>query len=295
LSQPADNPVSLGGTRLGVIYLAFGEAYLAMALLSFRSLRASNPQIPACIVTNVVKIAPAGLPGWRPELDHWLFIEADAAINRTYKTGIHRLTPFDKTIYLDCDTLITGSLQPLFRFLDHFDVCLRLKEDPLPENAFGKLPVLDDARLCDLPHWNGGVVAFRTAAGSAQFFENWSQAHRKFGNYRDQQSLVEAVFRSDCKVLSFDGRWNMTGKTRHDWSRPDVVVLHYMSLHDAFICGLILQTARAAGIEGNGKVEEYLTKVRRSGRKTLATRLADMVRPRSASLRKRLQLTGARQ
>ena len=69
--------------NFGVIYVAFGAPYLAQALVSAISLRVTNPDVPVCIVTNVVR-EPPRLAWWSPE-DHWIFLEKETADNRNAK------------------------------------------------------------------------------------------------------------------------------------------------------------------------------------------------------------------
>ena len=51
--------------EFGVVYVAFGAPYLAMALVSVVSLRVTNPTVQVCVVTNVVRDEPR-TPWWKP-------------------------------------------------------------------------------------------------------------------------------------------------------------------------------------------------------------------------------------
>ena len=80
--------------NFGVIYVAFGAPYLAQALVSAISLRVTNPDVPVCIVTNVVR-EPPRLAWWSPE-DHWIFLEKETGsaektmIDRIYREDFER-------------------------------------------------------------------------------------------------------------------------------------------------------------------------------------------------------------
>jgi hypothetical protein len=57
----------------GVVYLALGAPYLAMAINSLLSLRITNPGIPVCVITNVVRHPPKK-SWWSFEIgDQWVF------------------------------------------------------------------------------------------------------------------------------------------------------------------------------------------------------------------------------
>lgn len=216
--------------RFGVIYLAFGRPYLAMALNSFLSLRRSNPGVPAAIVTNIGDSAPA-IPGWTEE-DHWIHIPRPAKDNRLFKTAIIDYSPFDKTLYLDCDTVVVGDLSPARFLLDHFDLGLKLRQGPPGKRDNIKL-FDGSVDYHDMPHWNGGVVLFRSNDKTRDFFRNWKARFQALGNRRDQPSLIEALFTSDCRIVSLDYRWNDGDKLNSEGllapkaMRDRVVIWHY--------------------------------------------------------------------
>jgi hypothetical protein len=215
--------------RFGCMYVAFGRPYLIQALNSVRSLRRASPSVPVCILTNALPEPPAAFHEWNSSSDVWLSVDAADDDNRLFKTDLVRYTPFDRTLYLDSDTEVLGDLTGMFRFLDYWDLALRLREEgysPLKEK--GRQTVLDGAAaIADLPHWNGGVVLFASNARVEEFFSLWNSYYRAGGIPFDQVSLVEAAFRSSCRILSLDGRWN----GGHQWGRdrPDQTryVLHY--------------------------------------------------------------------
>lgn len=59
-------------------------------------------------------------------------------------------TPFDKTIWIDNDCMVKGSLAPLFEILDTYDLAAY-------EDTSEKLWLSPDAE----PHYNSGVVAYK--------------------------------------------------------------------------------------------------------------------------------------
>ncbi len=96
----------------GVVWLAFGEPFFMMACHSARTLAEHTPDIGRYLLTNL----PIDSASWR---DRSLFtgirhVEAPDSENRIWKTSAHTWTPFDQTIYLDCDTEIRGDISPLY-------------------------------------------------------------------------------------------------------------------------------------------------------------------------------------
>ena len=215
---------------VGVMYVAFGRPYLAMALVSIRSLRQTNPKMPIQVVTNVAPSPPDGLQEWRPGDDIWSFLDWGSEKNRQVKTQLNKFTAFDRTIFLDCDTIVMGPMAAATTLLDYWDVGLRL--NPYPQTADGKgdVDILKGQRVSALPHWNSGVVMFRNNAKTDVMFDLW---HRLYKHYKigfDQVALVEALFRSEVRLLSLGRRWNASDPffNRGPW-REETIIFHYGS------------------------------------------------------------------
>jgi hypothetical protein len=217
----------------GCIYLAFGRPFLIQALNSIRTLRRTNPSVPVRILTNTFREAPGTLPDWDAAKDSWVFIEDEDNNNRYIKTDMLRYSSFERTLYLDCDTEVLGDLTTTFRFLDYWDIGVHLKEEGYStQKEKGRQIVLDGlAAVHELPHWNGGVLMFAANPRVEEFFSLWNRYYREgLAKTRfDQVSLVEAAFRSSCRILSLDGRWNegaAWGRARPEQRR---YILHYTS------------------------------------------------------------------
>jgi hypothetical protein len=249
---------------LGAVYLAFGRPYLAMALISARSLQAVNPHMPILIVTNVIWELPSDV-----ELDSRLatlkYIEIPEGGAYLQKTRLFDLSPFDRTVFLDCDTLILGDLGIGDVFLRHFDVACALQQRP-PRLPRG-MKLLDGVPMGDLPHWNSGVILFKKNDRTARFFRKWEERSAVLGTPLDQPSFAEAIFLSDVRLLSLNQHWN--GYVS-DWRSPpaDAKVHHYMMKIDSAIKEMIVDVDRrfdALGAKADNSVERYL--LRRKERK----------------------------
>jgi hypothetical protein len=213
----------------GVIYVAFGAPYLAMALTSLASLKVSNPAVPACIVTNMCE-SPPNVPWLKTGHDlHWVFVEESTSQNRDIKTRVYGYSPFEKTLYLDCDTLVLADISQLSFFLDHFDLLLRHIDRPAAPPDAKKLLFDRSVRFNEIIHFNGGVIGFRKALSVEQFFDCWSARYKSLGYRRDQPSLVEALYYSDVRLLPLPSKWNMGEDSSYisKRARDDVAIWHY--------------------------------------------------------------------
>lgn len=219
--------------RRGVFYVAFGWPYLLLSLESVRSLRRVSPWLPVAIAT-APRFADALTDDQRSLADHWLEIDLPSEQNRLVKTAADRHSPFDLTLMLDADTLVTANPTPMFDWVTHFDVAFKLNESRLGSAGNlekGRSPVLDGSvTVDDLPHWNGAVCVFRKSPASREFFATWNDRFRYWTSPFDQIALVDAIFLSPARVLSFDYRWNSPMKSfRNPKKAGDVVIVHYGS------------------------------------------------------------------
>lgn len=100
------------GMTDGVIYVADGRDYLELAVQSARSLKALNPELPIDLFTD--QALDAG------PFDRVRPIPAGP----TAKLASLPATRFDRTLYLDCDTLCLAPLHDLF------DIVTRVRTGP---------------------------------------------------------------------------------------------------------------------------------------------------------------------
>ena len=111
--------------KQGVVYIAFGHLYLAMALFSIRTLRRKNSELPMMIITNL-DVDFGKLEFWSDARDIVKVIDIDAKHNREIKTDLYQYVPFDRIAYIDADTYILNDLSNAWKFLDYFDIALKL-------------------------------------------------------------------------------------------------------------------------------------------------------------------------
>ncbi|HEY9762435.1 MAG TPA: hypothetical protein V6D07_07915 [Trichocoleus sp.] len=170
--------------------------------------------------------------------------------SRFAKISLYRASPFEKTIYLDCDTCLLDNINEVFEALDNFD--LLLTEDIRPRIADAvnllrveqdfdtKHDVLTSLQKVGLPvteetvQYNGGFIAFRKAAINKEVFD-------KFENYfkiilenqdlfllRDQGPLAASIAALQPRVQVMSPRYNFLSKWKNVYSNfnDSVKVLH---------------------------------------------------------------------
>ena len=114
---------------------------------SFNSLRFFNPNLPVTVFSDYEEILDSSLD-FEPKK-----IANDFGLKP--KVSGMKDTPYSRTVFLDTDTEVKGSITPLFNFLDEVDFCLA-KEFSHDNNPF-----------------NTGVISFKSGPEVDNFIETW--------------------------------------------------------------------------------------------------------------------------
>jgi hypothetical protein len=192
----------------GIIYIVHGARFVDEALLSIGSVRRWMPTVPITVFTDAddprlrqlraaVVPTPAPAPGANPYLGK---VEAMAR------------SPYERTLFLDSDTLLVDEVNDLFGMLDRFDVAAAqewaLVSHPIPS---GEEP--DSAPLPDaFPEYNTGVLAFRRGSAVDALLSAWAERFRAqiaAGlKLHDQSAFRQALWRSDARLLTLPALYN---------------------------------------------------------------------------------------
>jgi len=205
----------------GVVYVAAGEAYLDLAEQSVRSLKAENPDIEVDIFTDMPnpsrvfdRVHPIP-PGVTPKL-------ASLPHSR-----------FERTLYLDCDTLIIAPFGDLFDLLDRFE--LAVSHDVRRTSALIR-EGCDHATPYAFPQMNCGVLLYRRSAATQQFLADWQTRYARAGRKRDQVTFRDLLWESDLRFYVLPPEFNLRRVTVLDaWepldARPTIVHSHRLLQH----------------------------------------------------------------
>ena len=216
----------------GVIYVAEGAGYLELAQRSARSLRALNVGIAVDLYTD-----QAVEPGL---FDRVLPIPEGP----TPKLASLPATRFDRTLYLDCDTLCLAPLGDLFDVLARFEMAVA--HDVRRTSALIREGVRETPPYA-FPQMNAGVMLYRRSAAMLGFLADWRLRYRAAGRLRDQPTLRDLLWASDLRFYVLPPEFNLRRVTVLDaWepldARPTILHSHRLLQHlrgpDAQLTGL---------------------------------------------------------
>lgn len=189
-----------------ILYVALGYDYLLMAAHSAATAKKNNPGIFCTVVTNIHFDNAAVKP--QSFFDRVILIDKDSKYNRTVKTNVYEFAKAKRCLFLDCDTEVRGSLDPIFRCLDRFDMAMKLDLIHLarPRRIYDVAPGIP-GELFSV--WNSGVIFFSTNDRVKKLFNNWSRIFLEEGRKSDQPALARAVYETpDLKLLTLNPLWN---------------------------------------------------------------------------------------
>lgn len=266
----------------GVIYVATGEDHRALARQSAESLRRTNPGVPADLFTDA-----AGAE------DRALFdrVHRVPEAHERAKLDCFALSRFDRTLFLDSDTLVLAPLGDLFEVAERFDLALahdvRRRSDLVQQG-------LDEATPYAFPQLNSGVVLYRKSRAALEFFADWARTYRESGVARDQIVLKDLLWRSDVRFYVLPPEFNLRRVTMLDaWEPLDArpTILHSHRLKDHLAGGWRVTTLdEVLAVEREALLEEWAAHGLPSGDRRQAgvlldVLLADVVRPTQSATR----------
>jgi len=207
----------------GVIYVATGADYVDLALQSLATLRASNPGLSADLFTDDTRASG---------LDLFDAVHSVPIVHPRAKLECMALTRFDRTLFLDADTLVVGDLGNVWDILDRFDLAMahdvRRASDLIREG-------LDATTPYAFPQLNSGVVLYRRSAAVADFLADWLSRFHSSGVTRDQIVLKDALWQSDIRFYVLPPEFNLRRVTMLDAWEPmdaEVKIVHSHRLMD---------------------------------------------------------------
>lgn len=227
----------------GVIYVASGGGYLELAEASATSLKATNPGLSVCLFTDTA----CGNPS---------FDDVREIPNHCRRSKISGMidSPFDRTLFLDCDTLVLADVSPLFDILERFDLLIshdvRRSSELIERGVDPKISPV----FCQ---HNSGVMAYRKNQTVDDFLNSWAASYDANGAGRDQITLKDLLWDSDIRFWVLPEEWNFRRVTQLDaWEPLDTFpriihnhqLLRHLRTHDDRVHALseILELERGA-------------------------------------------------
>ena len=196
----------------GYLYIAYGEAFTKEALMSIESLRRYT-ELPIAIYTDQKLIVEAAAQ----RLNINLVGEIKANHLRA-KVDYMDQSPFQKTVFLDSDTVIVRNCDDMFELLDRFDIGIVDDYARKRENYSKQVPEYNDIPYA-FSEGNSGVIAFNNSFRSQTFLKMWKEYFYKYfdiTNGWDQVSFRIALWKSNVRIHRMPFEYNVRSKANRE-------------------------------------------------------------------------------
>lgn len=122
-------------------------------------------------------------------------------------------SPFDKTVYLDSDTLLEHNIEELFVLLDRFDVLATHDWARKRQSLSNKIPEYGQIPYA-FSEVNGGVLAWANRPGTRAWLDRWRELYYQHQNPggRDQATLRMSLWESDVSLYILPPEFNLRGR-----------------------------------------------------------------------------------
>lgn len=186
---------------------------------------------PILLAFGNVKLQPA-----RPD-------ENPVLASRQAKLALHDCSPFEKTIYLDCDICLLSPIDEVFDYLDEVDLLVTEDVQPAIAKAANLLRVKQDIlstlQSVGLPlhensvQYNGGFIAFRKNSETQELFEKFKKyfkiviTNQNVLLLKDQGAFAAAVEAVKPKIKILSPAYNYLDKWKESYALAQPVkVMH---------------------------------------------------------------------
>lgn len=188
----------------GIVYiLTRYEKYIPIIKTSVESLKRQMPGV------HVTALSEFPLDG---PFDQVIRVRSHDYGGFYDKTRLMAESPYDRTIYLDCDIYVVRQFPELFSLLDRFD-CALTHEEYVDTDWY------QDYQRHDIPssfpEFNTGVMVYGRSERMLHLLREWESLHRKSfaekpgkKNDNDQWFFRAAAYYSDARIATLPREYN---------------------------------------------------------------------------------------
>jgi hypothetical protein len=184
----------------GILYVATGEQHIYEATKSAQYTR-KHMDVPIAIVTDQ-----------QPDTD---IFDRVITVSKPEYSSVDKpknllQSPFEQTLYLDCDAIVLEPVSELFELLNQYE--LLVATDP---NEAGKIhnPDEDAAELpSSLPIFQTGVIAYRQTKSFEELINTWTQNAIKNNYSYEQTAFREAMYENNLNWMTLTHLYNCLNK-----------------------------------------------------------------------------------
>lgn len=174
----------------GVIYIATGkELFLKEAKISAKSVRKYNKNVGISIFVDEKNQFEDN----ENLFDLIQFVEKP---EHGFGDKIYAMknTPYQKTIYLDCDTVVADDISEIYNMLEKYDIAA--SNPPFKNKYYSP------------NHYQAGIIFYKMNNKVSKFFDLWDENYDRKNHGNDQPSFRETLSKLPISVFIFPPNYN---------------------------------------------------------------------------------------
>ena len=197
----------------GVLYIAYGKNFIKELCFSAQTLKRHNPDLHITVFSDkeftsefVDDVRIIDVKHLRPKIDY-----------------IHE-SPYEQTLFLDTDTIITYKLDDMFQLLETYDVAAVHDLARKRKKYSSSIPEYERIPYC-FSEVNTGVIVFENNERVSKLFERWRHYFYKYKSISpwDQPSfrisLWETISEDDLQLYVMPVEYNIRSKANREKQR----------------------------------------------------------------------------
>jgi len=191
------------GNNRGLLFIAFGEEYDKLAARTIAISRKFT-SLPILVLSNIHSDKRYHRWSEVPDIE-FKYIDLPLEMNRGIKTSMIHYSPFDSTIFLDCDLVIQNEgIEKVFDMLGENDIVMEHWGNWNVGEKFFQLyknAVVKTGTKLPLEIYCSAFIAFHKNQKLIEFFDLWNKYWKISGCNRDMPALACAVKNSNLNTV----------------------------------------------------------------------------------------------
>lgn len=174
----------------GIIYCATGkELFLNEAYISINSIKKYHPNLKISLF-----IDEKNLKKVKKDYFDSIFLIKSPEYGFGDKIYAMKNTPYEKTIYLDCDTVITDDISEIFEMLKNYDIAA--SNPPFKNKNYKQTS------------YQAGIIFYRMTEITRKFLNLWDQSYDRINHGNDQPSFRRNLSKLPISLFVFPPNYN---------------------------------------------------------------------------------------
>ena len=189
----------------GCVLCATGAGYTKLALQAAESVKAAMPDLPVDVFTDQT-------------IDHPAIDRVVTLSNPWHRSKIDAMlqTRFEKTLFLDADTVMLDTVEDVFELLNRYALCGA--HDPI-RNSWRTQAIWRSRVPEAFPQVNTGVLGFRLTPPVVALLTKWRDVVQESALKSDQAVFRELLWKSPIRFATLPPEYNFMAQ----WSLPTMI------------------------------------------------------------------------